>query len=213
MWDFLLVTFTSTLFVVDPLGVVPSYLVMTAADSAAKRRQMAFRAAVISTATLMAFASTGGAVLALFGVGLSAFRIAGGVILFLVAFDMLRAQRPTQERPDEVQEGVAKEDIAVTPLAIPMLAGPAAMCTVTMLMNLAETPLRVCALYAVILAVGLISYAALRLAEPLHHLLGRTGIHVISRILGLVVLAIGVQLVLDGLADVGLIKQTIAPLR
>jgi multiple antibiotic resistance protein len=147
----------------------------------------------------------------MFGVGLSAFRIAGGVILFLVGIDMLRAQRATQERPDEVQEGVAKEDVAVTPLAIPMLAGPAAMSTVTMLINLADTPLRVCGLYTVILVVGLISYAALRLAEPLHHLLGRTGIHVISRILGLVVLAIGVQLVLDGLADVGLIKQAMTP--
>ena len=198
MWEFALVTASSILFVVDPVGVVPSYLVMTAGDPAAKRRSTARRAAVVATGTLLAFALGGGYVVTLFGVSLPAFRIAGGLVLLLVALDMMKAQRPTQEAPGEVAEGAEKEDIAITPLAIPMLAGPAALSTVTMLMNQADTWAKVGIVIGVILATGAVILLTLLLAEPLHRILGRTGIHVLSRILGLVLLALAVQFILDG---------------
>ncbi len=199
MLDFVLTTFASILFIVDPLGAVPAYLVMVESDDARHRRQTAMKAALVATGTLVVFAAVGDAIFRLFGFTMPAFRIAGGIILFLVALDMIRAQRPTQEGPGEVSEGRAKDDVAVTPLGIPMLAGPAAMSTVAMLMSRTETWKHAAIVYAAILVTGLVSYGTLRLAEPLYRGLGKTGIHVFSRVLGLILTSIAVQFVLDGL--------------
>ena len=124
-------------------------------------------------------------------------------MLLLVALDMMRAMRLTQEGPDEVAEGTAKQDIAVTPLAIPMLAGPAAMSTVTMLIHQSRSWPQAVVVMGVIVLTGLLSYVTLLLAEPLCRWLGNTGIHVVSRIMGLVLLAIAVQFILDGLRQAG----------
>jgi len=199
MLDFVLTTFASILFVVDPLGAVPAYLVMVESDDASRRRQTALKAALVATSTLVLFAAVGDAIFRLFGFTMPAFRIAGGIILFLVALDMIRAQRPTQEGPGEVNEGLAKDDVAVTPLGIPMLAGPAALSTVAMLMSRTETWQHAAVVYAAIVVTGIIAYGTLRLAEPLYRGLGKTGIHVFSRVLGLILTSIAVQFVLDGL--------------
>lgn len=204
MLEFTLTAAASILFVVDPLGVVPAYLVMTEGDTAAQRRAMAWKAAVAATATLLLFSLAGGYVISMFGVSLPAFRIAGGLILLLVALDMVKAQRSTQEGPAELAEGTEKADIAMTPLAIPMLAGPAALSTVTMLMNQSETWVQSFIVVGIIIATGLVIFLTLRGAELLHRLLGRTGIHVLSRIMGLVLLALAVQFILDGWREFGL---------
>jgi multiple antibiotic resistance protein len=204
MLDFALTALASVLFVVDPLGALPAYLAMTEGDDAAKRRKTALRAALTATLILAAFAAGGNALLRLFGLTMPALQIAGGLILFLVALDMLRAQRRTQEEPGEVREGAEKEDIAITPMAVPMLAGPAALATVITLMARAGNAAEAAAVYGAVLVTGVMSYLILRLAGPLHRALGRTGIHVFSRVLGLVLAGIAVQIVLDGLkaADV-----------
>jgi multiple antibiotic resistance protein len=199
MLDFALTALASVVFVVDPLGTVPAYLVMTQCDSPAKRRSTAWKASLAATITLAGFAAVGNTLLHLFGLTLPAFQIAGGLILFLVALDMMRAQRLTQERPEEVREGAAKEDITITPLAIPMLAGPAALSTVTMLMSQANRWQEAVIVYLVIGVAGVVIYVSLRLAEPVHRVLGKTGIHVFSRILGLILAGIAVQFVLNGL--------------
>lgn len=198
MLEYTLVTLTSVFFVVDPLGAIPAFLVMTAKDTRETRRKLAWQASLTATAALLAFALFGGSILKAFGIGLPAFRIAGGVVLFLVALDMMRAMRSTQEGPDEVAEGSAKEDIAITPLAIPMLAGPAALSTVTMLMNQADSWTKALVVLAVIVLTGACSCLMLLIAEPINRLLGRTGIHIVSRLMGLVLLAIAIQFVLDG---------------
>jgi multiple antibiotic resistance protein len=203
MLEFVLVTVTSILFMVDPMGAVPAFLIMTRDDSPAKRRDLARRAAVAATLTLLLFAVCGGLILRMFGVGLPAFRIAGGIVMLFVSLDMLRARRTTQEGPGEVAEGTIKEDIAITPLAIPMLAGPAALSTVTVAMNHADALWKMVVVIAAICLTGLISFVVLRLAELLSAWMGKTGIHVISRVLGLVLLAIAVQFVLDGLQQAG----------
>jgi multiple antibiotic resistance protein len=197
-WEFGIVAVISLVFVVDPLGVVPAWLIMTARDVPAKRRVMAARASLTVVVTLSAFAVGGSHVLRAFGISLSAFQIAGGIVLLLLALDMMRAHRSLQEGPGEIEEGTEKDDIAITPVAIPMLAGPAAMTTVTMLMNQAHTPVTKTAIFTAIILAGALVYLVLRLAEPLHRLLGRTGIHVASRLLGLVLLALAVQFILDG---------------
>jgi multiple antibiotic resistance protein len=198
MWEFALMAVVSVLFVVDPLGAVPTYLVMTQNATPDQRRATAKRAALVATLVLVVFAAAGNAILRIFGLTMPAFQIAGGLILFLVALDMLRAQRPTQEEAGEIAEATKKEDIAITPLGIPMLAGPAALSTVATLMSRAESALEAVLVLGAIGLTGLVSYLTLRLAEPIHQALGRAGIHVLSRVLGLVLASIAVQFVLEG---------------
>jgi multiple antibiotic resistance protein len=199
MLDFLLTALTSILFVVDPPGALPTYMAMSVNDDSARRKRTAWRASVAATLTLVVFASLGHVVFRWLHLTMPAFQIAGGLILFLVALDMIRARRATQEEPGEVREGIAKDDVAITPLAIPMLAGPAAMSAVTVLMSRSRSPAEVLIVYLAILVTGVVSYTTLRLAEPIYRGLGKTGVHVFSRVLGLILAGIAVQFVLDGL--------------
>lgn len=203
MGDFALTALVSVLFVVDPVGALPAYLAMTADDGAAKRRRTALRAAVCAAAVMATFALAGQWVFHWLGLTMPAFQIAGGAILFLVAIDMIRAQRTTKESAGEVDEGIGKDDVAITPLAVPMLAGPAALATVTTLQARAATWEHVAILYGVIAVTGVVIYATLRLAEPMFRLLGRSGVSVLSRVLGLILAGIAVQFVLDGLQATG----------
>ncbi len=207
MLDFLLTAVISILFVVDPPGAVPTYLVISAGQTPQRRRRTALRGSIVATLTLVVFAAGGHVVFRYLGLTLPAFQIAGGLILFLVALDMIRAQRLTQEEPGEVNEGITKQDVAVTPLAIPMLAGPAAMSTVTVLMHNAQTTRMSIVVYAAIFITGLVSYVTLRLADPIYKTLGRTGIQVFGRILGLILAGISVQFILDGLEAAGYIHR------
>lgn len=202
MWEFAVLAVTSILFVVDPIGVIPAWLAMTQENSTTERRSMARRAAIAASITLSSFALGGRHILAAFGVSLPAFQIAGGIVLFLVALDMMRALRPTQEGPGEIAEGTAKDDVAITPMAIPMLAGPASLTTVTLLMNQADSLGRQIIVLAVILITGLVIWSTLIFSEGLYRVLGRTGIQVLTRLLGLVLLAIAVQFSLDGIRAV-----------
>jgi multiple antibiotic resistance protein len=205
MLGFALTALASVLFVVDPPGALPAYLAMTEGDEPAKRRRTAAKAAMAATAVLVAFAGGGHGLFQVLGLTMPAFQIAGGLILFLVALDMIRAQRPTKEGPTEVSEGMVKEDIAITPLAVPLLAGPAALSTVATLMSQAHGWEEELAVFLAVGVTGAVSYLTLLLAEPLIRLLGRTGIQVLSRLLGLVLAGIAVQFVLNGLRAVGVV--------
>ena len=206
MLDFALTAFVSVLFLVDPPGTVPAFLALTARYSPAKRDRIARTACVTATITLAAFAVGGTYLFRALGLTLPAFQIAGGLILFLVALDMIRAERPTQESADEMKESSAGAgDVAITPLAIPLLAGPAALSTVAVLMAQADSVPKVASVFAAIGTTGLVAYVTLRLAGPVQKRLGLTGIHVLGRVLGLVLAGIAVQFVLDGLAAAGLV--------
>jgi multiple antibiotic resistance protein len=196
--EFALVTFTSVLFIVDPIAVVPSYLVVTRGETAAQRAATARRACVAAAIILVAFAIGGTLIFNLFGITLPAFRIAGGLILWLVAMDMLRAQRTTQESTPELVEGEIKEDSAITPLAMPMLAGPGAISTVMVLAAQARTMPRKAIVYASIVVTALASWIVLRVAERLIERIGQTGIRVMTRIMGLLLAALAVQFVIGG---------------
>ena len=198
---FTLVTLTAMLFIVDPVAVVPTYLVITQDETAAERRSTAFRACVAMTLLLLVFAATGTALFRAFGITLPAFRTAGGLILWFVAMDMLRGERRTQEGREEVVEGQAKEDVALTPLAIPMLAGPGAISTVIVLATEARGATHTFIVYAAIVVTGVVSYLTLRLGEPLLTRLGKTGIRVVTRVMGLLLAAVAVQFVLSGVKE------------
>lgn len=204
MLDFATTAFVSILFLVDPPGTVPAYLALTRTYSHDRRRKTAFVACLTASLTLMVFAAVGSLLFKHLGLTLPAFQIAGGLILFVVALDMIRAAH-TDEKSDEMHD--VRDDVAITPLAIPFLAGPAALSTVTVLMSKAQDGVEVSIVFAAIALTGLVCYITLRLADPIQRRLGTTGIHVLGRILGLVLAGIAVQFVLDGLAAAGLIAK------
>jgi multiple antibiotic resistance protein len=198
---FAFVTLTAMLFIVDPIAVIPTYLVITQDETADERRRTAFRACVAMTLLLLLFAATGTALFRVFGITLPAFRTAGGLILWFVAMDMLRGERRTQEGRDEVIEGQAKEDVSLTPLAIPMLAGPGAISTVIVLATEARGAAYTFIVYGAIVLTGVLSYLTLRLGEPLLGRLGKTGVRVVTRVMGLLLAAVAVQFVLSGVKE------------
>lgn len=197
---FALVAFGTVFAIVDPLGLVPPFLAITPGETVARRRGIAKRACLIGAVVLVAFGLAGSLIFRFFGITLHAFRIAGGVLLFLVALDMLRARHSgTKTTPEEEAEGAAKEDVAVIPLGIPLLAGPGAIASVMMLTGRAGTTAEHAVVYGAILLTVAIAYTALRAAEPVSRVLGKTGLNVLTRLMGLILAAIAVQFVIDGL--------------
>ncbi|MEO8634010.1 MAG: MarC family protein [Gemmatimonadales bacterium] len=198
---FALITFTSVLFIVDPLAAVPSYLVVTQDETPVERRRTARRACVAMALIMIVFAAAGGLIFQTLGITLPAFRIAGGLILWLVALDMLRAQRSTQESREEIAEAVEKEDVALTPLAIPILAGPGAISTAMVLAGQAPSWVHSAVVYAAIVLTALVSYITLVLGQRLVVVLGTTGIRVLTRIMGLLLAAVATQFIITGVKD------------
>jgi multiple antibiotic resistance protein len=200
--------FVMLFVVVDPIGVAPIFAALTAQDAPAERRRQANHGVLLAAAVLLVFALGGEFVLALLGISLPAFRIAGGLLLLLLAIDMVMARQSglRATTPDEEAEGARKSDIAVFPLAIPLIAGPGALTSVMLLMGSASGDLIAqVTVIAVLLVVLAISWVCLLLALKLVRHLGVTGINVITRVLGLLVAALAMQFMIDGLAATGLL--------
>lgn len=193
-----------TLFaIVDPITLVGIFLSMTANQTVSQRKQTVNRAIVISTVVLFVCAIVGEGLLKVFGITLPAFQIAGGVLLFLVAFDMIYA-RPmgTKQTSEEEQESAHKEDVAVFPLAIPLLAGPGAVVSVFILMNSADSLLEQ---FSVIMSIAVTMFASwliLRSSQSIERVFGKIGMHTFSRVMGIVLAAISVQFLINGLKEV-----------
>lgn len=196
---FALLCFSSLLAIINPLMTAPLFISLTD-DYTPAHRQHALRTAIITaTSVLLAFALLGGAIFQLFGITIHAFRIAGGLILFGMGLDMLQA-KPSRVRatPEEEREGLRKEDVGITPLGVPIIVGPGSITTVMVLMGDARNPLYVITLLAVIAVVLGGSYLLLTQAQRLLKFFGRTGLNVMTRIMGLLVAVIAVQFILDG---------------
>jgi multiple antibiotic resistance protein len=205
--EFSFVALSSIFFIVDPLAAIPSFLVMTADDPEEKRRRAARQSAWTCFLVLSLFSLAGSLIFKLFGITLPAFKIAGGFVLFLVAVEMLQARRSgTQEVTEERLEGAEKEEVGVTPLGIPMLAGPGAISTVMVLMGQSRDWWQVIPVFTGIGITSLASYYVLAGANRVRKLLGETGIRILMRLMGLVLTAIAVQFILNGLADLHVIK-------
>lgn len=200
--SFSVLSFSAIFFVVDPMGVVPVFIAMTRDDPPEKRRSMALRASLTAFFVLATFAVAGTLIFRVFGITLGAFKVAGGVLLLLTSIEMLRAQQQrTRVTPEEEQEGAEKEDVAIFPLAIPLLAGPGSIATVATLMGKAG---RVLFAVPVILSIAVTcaaSYAMLVAADRVQRLLGVTGLSVMNRVIGLIIGAIAVQFMIDGIRD------------
>ena len=200
MLEYAFLTFGSLFAIVDPFAAVPAFLAMTPRDTPEARRRMARTACLTCGAVMIAFAAAGPAIFRLFGITLPAFEIAGGLILLLAALDMLRAKRSSlNETAEETEEGINKDDIAITPLAIPMLAGPGAITTAIVLSGHAGTWGRRIVFYASIIAVSALSYAILTAAASGARRLTPTVLNIMTRLMGLLLAAIGVQFILTAL--------------
>lgn len=202
-----LVTAFATLFVViDPPGLVPLFIALTRGMAAGHRRRLALRACVIAGGILTLFALVGDALLGFVGISLPAFRIAGGLMLFMTAFDML-FERRTQRR--EGQQPDPDHDPSVFPLATPLIAGPGAIATMILLVGkIGATDagwLGTAAVVGLMALVIAVNYVFLLGAAPVERILGRTGTLVITRLLGMLLAALSVQFVIDGIAGSGLI--------
>jgi len=201
----LLLIFTSVLFIVDPFAAVPSFLAMTARDTPAQRRAMARRGAWTCAVTLTVFALGGSLIFTLFGITLGAFKIAGGVLIGLNALEMVQARRSMQrETPVEQAEGTQKEDVGIIPLGVPMLAGPGAISTVMVLALGSRSAASTAALYVSVALTAYVSYVVLAAATAVEHRLGQTGMRILTRLMGLVLCAIAVQFIVDGIKMTGL---------
>lgn len=199
-----LVSLSAIFFVVDPFAAVPYFLVMTRNDPVEKRRETALRAALTAGLILATFALAGGVVFRLLGISLGAFKIAGGVVLLLLALDMIRTQ-PSRTRitEGEVEAGADKEDIAVIPLAMPLLAGPGSIATVIVLMARARAGpwWHAIPVLAAIVVTAAASFLILAGAARTERVLGRTGLAILERAAGLLLVAIAIQFMLDGLGE------------
>jgi multiple antibiotic resistance protein len=192
--------FITFLVVIDPPGCAPIFASLTAGTEAAHRRAMAFRSVAIASGILIFFGLFGEDLLRALGISLSAFRIAGGIMLFLIAIDMVFEKR-TERRESRAQEVNARapEDISVFPMAIPMIAGPGSIASIMLLQARAEGMVPSLVVFGALLATLLLMLICLLAAGPLMRFLGHRMEAMITRLLGVLLAALGVQFVLDGL--------------
>ncbi|MGE4430557.1 MAG: MarC family protein [Sphingobium sp.] len=203
MMELFISAFVTLFVVIDPPGCAPIYASMTSAASVQQRRAMAIRAVVISTVILLVFGLWGKQLLGVLGVELYSFRIAGGIMLFMIALEMVFEKR-TQRREDRAQkilETPEVEDVSVFPMAMPMIAGPGSITTVMLLMARAEGVEDRLVVFGAMAAVLALMLAALLTAGPLMALLGQKIEAVITRLLGVLLAALAVQFVIDGISE------------
>ena len=205
---FSVLALSSIFFLVDPFAAIPSFLAITESADPVRRKRMARKGALTCFIVLTSFAVGGQLIFRLFGITLPAFEIAGGMILLLIGLDMLEAKRSaTQEAHGDTEEATAKEDAGIVPLGIPMLAGPGAISSVMVLVGQAPGLLHweMGAILGSITLTSLVSYWVLAGAERVRRVLGETGIRVLVRVMGLLLVALAMQYFVNGLTDLGLI--------
>ena len=207
---FSVLALSSIFFLVDPFAAIPSFLAITQHAEPARRKRMARKGAVTCFIVLTSFAVAGQLIFRMFGITLPAFEIAGGLILLLIGLDMLEARRsPTQETHGDTVEGAAKEDAGIVPLGIPMLAGPGAISSVMVLVGQVPTlwGWQMGAILGAIAFTALVTYLVLGAAARVRGFLGETGIRILVRIMGLLLVALAMQYFVNGITDLGLIPR------
>lgn len=206
--DTFLLALTTFFATIGPADLVLVFAALTQKNSPAQRRALALRGTLIATAILLFFAVFGEAMLRLFGITLPALRIAGGVLLLLISIDMVFARHSggTGTTPEEENEAQGREDISVFPLATPLIAGPGAISAVILLTTgTGGFNLEWLFVVGALLAILVLCYLAMLAAMPLQRLLGITGLAVVSRVVGVLLAALAVQFLLDGVKASGLL--------
>jgi len=205
---YILSTSVAVFVIVDPFAVVPVYLLLTdrfTPDGILRTRR---RASLVAFGVLSTFAISGLSIFNLFSITLPAFQIAGGILVLLLGIAQLNSQR-TRVQPEERDESMEKDDVSVFPIGTPLLAGPGAISTVVLYATQAKSAVRVGGLVLSIAVAMGASYLVLKLAHPLFKVLGKTGLNLLTRIMGLILTAVAVQFILNGVK--GAIQTMMAP--
>ncbi|MCG3181167.1 MAG: hypothetical protein BIFFINMI_03542 [Phycisphaerae bacterium] len=205
--EYILLAFSSLFVIVDPIGLVPVFLAITPNDSERARARMAALACLVACGCLVVFALTGRLLFRFLGISMPAMEMAASIILLLIALDMLRARHsPVQQTAEDADAGAEKDDIAITPLALPMLAGPGAISTVILLQQKADGLTQALSLHLCIIAIMVLSLGILLAAARLARWMNPIVIRIVTRVMGLILAAIAFQFLLNALSGVGLIR-------
>jgi multiple antibiotic resistance protein len=209
---YMLLSAASLFVIMDPIATVPAFLAMTPKDGPEARIRMARLACVIAASILIIFVLTGQGIFRLMGITLPAFKLAGSIVLLLVALDMLRARRSAvKETMEETYAAAEKEDIAITPLAVPMLAGPGAISTTILLHTQSPDIQHTLALLACIVVVCTVSYFIFRVAaRGATRFANAIAMKIVERLMGLLLAAVAIQFAIDGLTDLGLLTPKVS---
>jgi multiple antibiotic resistance protein len=209
--SFSLLAFTSIFFIVDPIAILPVFLAVTEGQTAAQRRRTALRASLVAGGVLVSFALLGMLVFKAFGITIGAFRVAGGILLMKVALDMLHGQSSRTRSTDEDRlEAGGREDVAITPLGVPQLAGPGSIATVTLLANPSDLSWKVIPVLASIVLTCTASWLLMAGAERFQRWLGDTGTRILMKLMGLLLAAVAVEFVAQGVRE---LLPVLAPLK
>lgn len=199
---FLISAFVTLFVVIDPIGLTPVFIALTPGMTTQQRRAIAIRATLIAAGLLFLFAFLGEQVLGFIGISMPAFRIAGGILLFLTALDML-FERRTKRREGQA-DAEDMPDPSVFPMAIPLIAGPGAIASIILLTGEAEGAVGMASVLLVMVAVLALAFLFFLSANLIERVLGKTGIVVVTRLLGMLLAALSVQFVLDGIRGFGM---------
>ena len=205
---FSLLALSSIFFLVDPFAALPTFLAVTAGADSVRRKAIARKATLTAWIVLTVFSVAGKYLFQLFGISIAAFEIAGGIILLLIGLDMLEAKRsPTQESSEEAEEAASKADAGIVPLGVPMLAGPGSITSVMVLVGQVQVWWQMAAILGSILLTAVICYLVLGNSDRVARGLGETGIRILVRVMGLLLVALAVQYFVNGMADLGVITK------
>ena len=205
---FSLLALSSIFFLVDPFAALPTFHAVTAGQDNSRRVRTARKASLTAFVILTAFALAGSYIFKLFDITLPAFEIAGGIILLLIGLEMLQAKRSaTQETHPETEAASTKDDAGIVPMGIPMLAGPGAITSVMVLVGQAQTRWQMVAILLAIAITAAICFVVLGSATRVATVLGETGIRILVRIMGLLLVALAVQYFVNGMVDLGVISK------
>ena len=200
-WTYILLCFTSFFTLINPLGTMPVFLTMTQSMSDAQRKKIVRKSTFIAFLILVSFTVFGRFLFMVFGLSTNGFRLAGGIVIFKIGWDMLQAKFTRMKLADtEIKEYA--DDISITPLAIPMLCGPGGIANGIVLMEDAVTPLYVAGLIGVIATVFLITYLILKASTRLVEIIGETGNNVMMRLMGLILMVIAIECFVSGLKPI-----------
>lgn len=196
---FALTAFASLFAIVDPFASLPVYLALTARETEPRRKIIAQRAALTTFVVMSVFGGTGQVLFNFFGISIAAFKVAGGLLLFVVAFEMMYAKASaTKSTPEEEEDAASRQDIGLMPIGIPLLSGPGAIASSMMLSSRASHVRDKVVLIVAMAVVSFLTWIVLRSATGIARVLGRTGMNIIARVMGLILAATAAQFVIDG---------------
>ncbi len=201
-WTGYIKIFTALLAIVNPLGAVPVFISLTGTMSGRERNRVVRTTSLSVAVVLITATLIGESLLGFFGISIPSFKVGGGILLMLMAISMMQARQTlTRQTPEEAEEAEDKQSIAVVPIAIPLLAGPGAISTVIIYANVSYHPVHIALIIFVVLLVAMVTWAALYVAYPISKMLGKTGINIATRLMGLLLTAVAVEFIAGGLVQ------------